>query len=214
MSRAPRAKEDGGAARDLVRRLAALGVAAGDRRCLVVGPEGLAEAVGSEWTPASVHGVVVNRSGSGLGDLTAGGADLVVTAGVLGVGTIGETIQTVGALVDALAPGGQMAAVIETFPTRVSEDGVGPDDLVLFPDLAATGHLGPAAEGRTPLTPAAWLALLAGTGLTVTATAGYGEAAPMSDTLERHAARLTPFERREIATGRLLVLAENVGGAS
>ena len=187
-----------------VRALAGLGAPAGAATCLVVDgrEEGLDAAVRSGLKPRTV-------ADAGPTAVSDGGepVDLIVTSGVLGAGDLASAASAVAALRDRLAPGGALAAVIDCFAAPVSHPGVGRDDPILFPDLGALGLLGSEAEHRTALTPAAWLALLTRAGLKVEAVAGYGDEPPTPQTLADHARRLEPFEPREIATGRLLVLA-------
>lgn len=187
-----------------VRALAGLGAPAGAGSCLVIDgrEEGLDAAVRAGLEPKSV----VDAGPASVAE-DARAVDLIVTSGVLGAGDLASAVSTVSALRARLAPGGALAAVIDCVAAPVSHPGVGRDDPILFPDLAALGLLGSEAERRTALTPAAWLALLARAGLKVEAVAGYGDEPPTPQTLADHGRRLEPFDPREIATGRLLVLA-------
>ncbi|WP_374275575.1 hypothetical protein [Brevundimonas sp.] len=211
MTRAARAKTDNRAKIDLacLRGLAALGAPRDARSRLIVQAPGafLTEAVEEVLGSSETRTASFDRHGVRDPDL-ASGHDLIVTSGVLGAGTIADTARRLGAFVEALAPGGCLAAAIETYATAGAN---GAEEVVLFPDLGALGLLGPDVEVRTPLPPAAWLALLSSAGLKVKATAGYGEEPLADEVLDRHAPRLAAFDGREIATGRLLVVAEKPG---
>lgn len=140
-----------------------------------------------------------------------GAYDLIVASGILGSGNLADAVETMRRLAGALASGGRLALVIDTYATRSREPGVGRDDVILFPELAHLGYLGDEAQRRTTLTPAGWLSLIDGLGLSVEAIAGYGEEPPEPATLTHHAERLAPFDEDEIGTGALLVLAVRDG---
>ncbi len=194
---------------DCLRSLAALGLPDRPRSRLVVGAEGarLAQLVDEVIGASPGQIVTVDRRGARDPDFGQE-HNLIVTCGVLGGGTVSDAARWVAGMAAALSPSGRLAAAIETFATATSD---GRADVVLFPDLGALGLLGADIEDRTPLTPAAWLALLSSARLSVRAMAGYGEEPLGAEVLERHAARLAPFDPREIATGRLLVVADKPG---
>ncbi len=202
-------RADSGRADAYARGLAALGATEGARVALSVSRrgDGLAAALASALRPHDLAALEWDPGSGGLPEIEGRNHDLIASAGVLGVGDLAEAVAVVKAFSEALAAGGRLALVIETYATRTRTPGVGRDDVILFPELAGLGHLGDETQRRTALTPAGWLALISGTGLKIEAVAGYGEERPEKSTLANHPARFAPFDENEIGTGRLLVIA-------
>ena len=202
-----------------------LGATSGAQRALALGRHGpdLARAVLADLSPADLillHQGAAPRgrfqtSSQPLSDLaqeTPGAFDLILVDGVLEEGDLSDVRNRARNLHRLLAPGGVLAATIETLAAPL-EGEARPFDILLFPHLARAGDMGETAQTRPPLSASAWRALLQATGFEITGVHGIGDQTLPQDFIDAHGARLAAYDAGELASGRLALVARK-GGSS
>lgn len=190
--------------RVLARLLADLGTVRGAENALVIGPASALEAVQAELEPRRADA----DADFGSGAAASSGHDLIVAFEGVAAGGLGEVRDRIGALRDRLAAHGRLALVVPTLAGaavfRESDDGLGGQEALLFPHLAASGEL-----GETPgvqLAASSWLLLARACGLEAEAVYGLGRDGVPDRVAEEHAGRLAAFDSLELRTGWLMML--------
>lgn len=187
--------------------LAALGVAPGATAAVAFGLGGAV----AKALPAALETRKLAVADS-LTDLE-GDYDLIVVGDGVATPGLAETRNRVAELALRLRPGGELAAWLPTLAAPL--EGAAPAaayDALLFPEPAAAGDLGEAAEAAT-LSASGWMMLFHACGLECVAQAGLGES-PLPDSVAlAHAPRLAVFDPVELTTGRFLARFRRRGDA-
>lgn len=147
-----------------------------------------------------------------LSDLE-GDYDLIVVGDGVATPGLAETRNRVAELALRLRPGGELAVWLPTLAAPL--EGAAPAaayDALLFPEPAAAGSLGDAAQAAA-LSASGWMMLFHACGLECVAQAGLGES-PLPDSVaSAHAPRLAVFDPVELTTGRFLARFRRRGDA-
>lgn len=139
--------------------------------------------------------------------------DLIVACDGTDAGGLAETFAAISHVRDRLSLGGLLLLGVPAL--GAPDPGSQTDfDALLFPHLAAAGHLGDDPAARTPLGAAAWRMLANAVGLEVIATWGEGEQTLPTDLVERHEARLSVFDAAELRSGLLTMLLRRPGASA